>query len=172
MRRMFLPKSATLLLLLAGCGGPPPQLLPTESVTASFPARGLVDVIVIDAVNRLPLRAAVLVAPDGTTTPGAVEVNPRPGYAGGQRIGLDAGSAAVEAVGSPAAAATARDLTAPTVQSQAHLDIMISRATIAVEDPAAYRKDWAHYKIRLDYGRSPTTGESQEIAAPAPQPQA
>src|SRR5690349_39135 len=57
------------LALLAACAleeGPAP--LPTDQVRARFPPGGLIDAIEIDAVNRLPLRTAELVAPDGDTT--------------------------------------------------------------------------------------------------------
>jgi hypothetical protein len=75
------------LALVAGCAGgdvPPPQpplapLGPTAELRASFPPRGLVDTIEIDAIEPLPLRAAVLIAPDGATTPANylnVEANP------------------------------------------------------------------------------------------------
>src|SRR5262249_29378937 len=59
-----------MLVLLAGCGaesGLPP--LPSDQVRARFPPGGVVNSIEIDAVNRLPLRTAELVAPDGQATP-------------------------------------------------------------------------------------------------------
>ena len=67
-------------IFLTGCGdsGLPP--VATDQIRARFPAGGVVDVIVVDAVNRLPLRKAELVAPDGQTTPASyLNVVPSPG---------------------------------------------------------------------------------------------
>ena len=72
MRRVLLVPLAVLLPLVsvAGCeggGAPSPGPLgPTEDLHVGFPKGGLADTIAIDAIERLPLRAAVLVAPDGT----------------------------------------------------------------------------------------------------------
>src|SRR5437870_8045164 len=55
-------------ILLAACAdsGLPPV---TDQIRARFPPGGVVDVIEVDAIDRLPLRKAELVAPDGQTTP-------------------------------------------------------------------------------------------------------
>src|SRR5213079_3669810 len=62
------------LVLITGCdgGGLPPgpsgPVGATAQLRAGFPLRGLTDTIVIDAIDRLPLRAADLVAPGGAIT--------------------------------------------------------------------------------------------------------
>ena len=54
--------------------------LATDQIRVRFPAGGVVDVIEIDAVERLPLRKAELVAPDGRSTPASyLNVNSSPG---------------------------------------------------------------------------------------------
>src|ERR1700751_166048 len=68
------------LALVAACA---PEsglaLLPTDQVRARFPPGGVVNSIEIDAVNRLPLRTAELVSPDGQATPASyLHVNPSP----------------------------------------------------------------------------------------------
>src|SRR2546430_14782496 len=66
-------------ILLAACAdsGLPPV---TDQMRARFPAGGVVDGIVVDAVNRLPLRKAELVAPDGQTNPPSyLNLVPAPG---------------------------------------------------------------------------------------------
>lgn len=68
MRR--LPLILPSLFYLAGCaGGPPPTPLPGPHVTIGFPPGSVVNVIKIETVDNQPLRAAELVAPDGTVTP-------------------------------------------------------------------------------------------------------
>ena len=66
--------------LLSACGaepGIPP--LPTDQVRARFPPGGVVNSIEIDAIDRLPLRTAELVAPDGEATPASyLHVDPSP----------------------------------------------------------------------------------------------
>src|SRR5262245_24699945 len=52
----------------------------TDQVRARFPPGGVVDVIEVDALDRLPLRKAELVAPDGRATPASyLNVIPSPG---------------------------------------------------------------------------------------------
>ena len=47
---------------------------------------------------------------------------------------------------------------------------MVSVAEIPLPDPAAYRRDWQHYRIRLSFGTPPGPLENRELAAPAPLP--
>src|ERR1700751_1168728 len=75
------------LALVAACA---PEsglaLLPTDQVRARFPPGGVVNSIEIDAVDRLPLRTAELVSPDGQATPASyLHVNPSPSVAFHQR---------------------------------------------------------------------------------------
>ena len=66
--------------LLTACG-PESGLapLPTDQVRARFPPGGVANAIEVDAVDRLPLRTAELVAPDGEATPASyLHVNPSP----------------------------------------------------------------------------------------------
>ena len=77
------------LCLITGCAGggapPPGPLGPTEGLRAGFAHGGLADTIAIDAIERLPLRAAVLVAPDGTAIAASnIDVADSPRFATGQ----------------------------------------------------------------------------------------
>lgn len=181
MRRVLLLLVPSLaLLLLAGCVGgdvPPPQpplALPGETaeLRASFPPRGLVDTIEIDAIERLPLRVAVLVAPDGTTTPANyinVEANPR--LATGQWSVSHAWQDAVSSGNSAIAAATRTNVQAgAALHGEEQLLATASTADIALPDPVAYHRDWRRYRIRLIFGTPPEEVETREIAAPAPPP--
>src|SRR5438132_501258 len=87
---MSLPRSydvamLRLVLLLAaavlvGCAGSGLAPVATDQVRAHFPPGGVVDVIEVDAVDRLPLRKAELIAPDGRAIPASyLNVNPSPG---------------------------------------------------------------------------------------------
>jgi hypothetical protein len=161
-------------LLLAGCGGAGLPPLPTDRVIASFPPPSLVntgpaDVIVVDALARLPLRRAELVAPDGRTTPAnAIDVNPAPGFIAYQTPAAHPYGSAFAGFGPseellpvPAGAAS---------QTDSRLLEMHSIASIALPDPIAYGRNWRHYRIRLTFGTPPAPLESETIAAPAPPP--
>jgi hypothetical protein len=151
------------LLLVAACEGSGPAPLPVDQVTASFPPHGITDVIVIDAVNRLPLRVATLIAPDGSTIPAdGIDVNARPrsDYRLGTRTDpTHSGIGDLVQTGPPII---------PAVQSEGQLLTTISKASITLPDPVAYRRDWQRYRIRLDFGTPPGSVETQEIAAPEP----
>jgi predicted small lipoprotein YifL len=151
------------LLLLAACGGSGPAPLPVDQVTATFPPHGIANVIVIDATDRLPLRAATLIAPDGSTIPAdGIDVNARPrsNYTLGTRTDpTHSGMGDVIQTGPPPI---------PSVQSEGQLLTTISNASITLPDPVAYRRDWQQYRIRLDFGTPPGAVETQEIAAPEP----
>lgn len=161
------------LALLAGCegGAAPPSALsgPAAQLRASFPPRGLVDTIEIDAIERLPLRAAVLIAPDGTTTPATyINTDTNPRLATGQWA---AGNAWQDAItgNSALAALTQPNIPAGTApHGEQQLLAVVSTADITLPDPVAYRRDWQHYRIRLTFGTAPGEVETQEIAAPAP----
>jgi hypothetical protein len=151
------------LLLVAACGGSGPAPLPVDQVTASFPPHGITDVIVIDATDRLPLRGAMLIAPDGSTVPAdGIDVNARPRSAYGLAAAADpthGGIGDLVQTGPPPV---------PSVQSEGQLLTTISKASITLPDPVAYRRDWLHYRIRLDFGSPPGAVETQEIPAPEP----
>src|SRR5947207_16022669 len=70
--------SAVILLAACADSGPPP--LATDQIQARFPPGGVVDVIEVDAIHRLPLRKAELIAPDGQATPASYLIAvPSPG---------------------------------------------------------------------------------------------
>src|SRR6266705_912465 len=97
-------------VLVAGCDGgglPPGPAGPvgaTAQLRAGFPLRGLADTIVIDAIDRLPLRMAELVAPGGAVTPaGNIDVAASPRVATGQWAVGDPWQSALLGSGSAAA---------------------------------------------------------------------
>jgi hypothetical protein len=161
-------------LLAAGCvgGAVPPPGPPPPSAQIRVGFGGIVDTIAIDAIERLPLRAAELVAPDGTATPAStIEVDSSPRLATGQwalshtwhepltgRIGL-----------APLAWQNAQAGAA--LRSQTQLLAMVSSAEIPLQDPVVYRRDWPRYRIRLTFGTPPGEVEMREFPAPAPPPQ-
>src|ERR1700759_3421368 len=68
-----------LLLLLAACPGTGPAPLPNDQIRASFPPGGIANQIEITAIDRLPMRGAEFVSPDGHVTPAiSVTANPAP----------------------------------------------------------------------------------------------
>lgn len=156
-----------LLLLLAGCGsGPAP--LPTGRINAFFPPGGVADAIEVSAVDRLALREAALVAPDGAIT-AAQSIVAQPAPTGGSALALPstidlAGGLTAGPEDAPRFASVGSG-----VQSESRLLATLSQATIVLPDPAAYRRNWRGYRIRLRFGVPPDT-DTREIAAPEPPP--
>jgi hypothetical protein len=163
-------RAAAFLLMLAvvsACaseGGLAP--LPTDQVRARFPPGGVVNSIEIDAVDRLPLRTAELVAPDGQATPASyLHVSASPSVTFYQReidtpyegnVSGIHGSALVPGVvtGAP--------------QGDAQLLAMVSTASIPLPDEIEYRRDWRSYRIFLSFGD--LAGEVERRVLPAPEP--
>ncbi|MGH7052358.1 MAG: hypothetical protein ACREFA_00855 [Stellaceae bacterium] len=165
-----LPRRAAVcmsFLLLAACGrgGLPP--LPADRVDASFPPHSLANVIVIDALTRLPLRRAELIAPDDrTTASGPIEVNPTPAAISYQNIAGHPYGGDLAGIGQPEAVLPTASGAAP--QSESRLLEMHATAAIALPDPGAYRRNWRNYRIRLVFGIPPAPVESEIIPAPPP----
>jgi hypothetical protein len=164
------------LAFAGGCGGGGLAPLPGDQIRARFPPGGVVDVIEVDAVDRLPLRSAELLAPDGQATPAtSLDSKPAPAIVfnrdfsnipyGGSPYGSSA--TGVPSIGSgallPAGAAGAP-------QSRGDLLAITSTASIPLSDPVEYRRGWRDFRIRLRFGDPPGEAETREIAAPEPPP--
>src|SRR5262249_59040171 len=76
-------------LALSACAGgdaaPPSQAVGPE-LQIGFPKGGLADTITITVVDRLPLRAAELVGPDGSTESDWINVASAPAVRTGQSV--------------------------------------------------------------------------------------
>lgn len=160
--------SLSALALLAACSvetGLSP--LPTDQVRARFPAGGIVDAIEVDAVDRLPLRSAELIAPDGEATPASyLHVDPSPGVTFNQRF-VDS-SYLNNPIGTLAPSAPFAADIGGAPQSSAKLLAMVSTASIPLPDEVAYRRDWRGYRIFLSFGD--LSGEVERRVLPAPEP--
>ena len=166
MRRLVLLVS---FVMVAGCaaGGPPP--VATEGVSVGFPPRGLADTIAIHAVDRLPLRAASLIAPDGSATPAPdIDVNPAPSFRTSQDLGNDPYAGNVFGVGNVGGTPGPALPQGGAAVTETRVLVMVSDASIALPDPVAYRRDWRRYRIRLLFGTPPAPPETRELPAPAP----
>lgn len=156
------------LLACMDSGSQPPQ---TDLVRARFPAGGIADVIEIDAADRLPLRKAELISPDGLATPAAyLSVTPSPSITSYHQFpnGPYAGNAS--GVGNIAAGVPLSALSTGAPQQRAEVLTMISIASIPLPDPVEYRQDWRSYRIRLGFGDPPGEVEIRELVAPQPPP--
>jgi hypothetical protein len=160
--------------LLTACGSAETGLpqLPTDQVRARFPPGGVVDAIQIDAVDRLPLRSAELIAPDGEATPASyLHVDPAPSVTFYQRsfngsfAGNSFGGLGNTASGNPFPAELSG---AP--QGSAQLLAMVSTASISLPDEVAYRREWRSYRIFLSFGDLAGEVERRVLAAPEPPP--
>jgi hypothetical protein len=166
--RFVIPQLA--LAVLAGCSvesGLSP--LPTDQVRARFPAGGIVNAIEVDAVDRLPLRSAELVAPDGEATSASyLHVDAAPGVTFYQRV-IDVPYATnLIGVGSRAPGTPFPSDINGVPQGNARLLAMVSAASIPLSDEVAYRRDWRSYRIFLSFGDPP--GEIERRVLPAPEP--
>jgi hypothetical protein len=145
-----LPKFAIpALLLLAGCGeGALPPSGPLEHITAEFGA--LSDVIVIRAVDRLPLRRAELVDPDGERIPA---------------YSLDVfSSPEVE----PPAVQQALGQTPGMPYQVTNMNAMVATALIRLPDPTRYAKSWQQWRVELRLGDAGSGERDLTLPAPAP----
>jgi predicted small lipoprotein YifL len=158
------------LLLLAACGGEGPAPLPNDQVRAGFPPGGVVNQIEVSAIDRLPLRGAELVAPDGHATPAlSITANPAPTETFSQEFPSGNYSGPNFGVSSIGSNALAPGVVGAAPNTQTTLLAVISSASIQLPDPVAYRRHWQNYRIRLKFGDPPQV-ETREIAAPAPPP--
>jgi hypothetical protein len=163
-------RAATSLLAVAffaACapeGGLAP--LPFDQVHARFPPGGVVNSIEIDAINRLPLRTAELVAPDGQATPASyLHVNPSPSVAFYQRridTPFEGNISSLDNI------APVPAIVAGAPQGGAEFLTMSSTASIPVPDEIEYRRDWRSYRIFLSFGD--LAGEVERRVLPAPEP--
>jgi hypothetical protein len=164
--------SLMMLTVVTACGaetGLPP--LPTDQATARFPPGGVVDVIEVDAVNRLPLRTAELIAPDGESTPASyLHVNPSPDVTFYQRF-LSFYEGNYFAVGPLAAGEPDPVALTSAPQGRAQLLEMVSTASIPLPDEIAYRREWRSYRIFLSFGDLAGEVERRVLPAPEPPPQ-
>jgi len=169
-RLVYLPM---LLFAFAGCGGggAPPPGPPASSAQVRVGFGGLVDTIEVAAIERLPLRAAELMAPDGSATPsGPITVDSSPRFAIGQWAASNSWKDPVTGDNALAALSLRQPQTGAALRGQEQTLAMASNTQILLPDPVAYRRDWANYRIRLTFGTPPSTVETQEIPAPAPPP--
>jgi hypothetical protein len=146
------------------------QALPNDQARAYFPTGGVVNAIEVDAINRLPLRSAELVAPDGEATPASyLHVNADPSAAYYQRyfntpyVGNAVGIGGI-ASGNP----LATDVGNGAPQSSVRLLAMVSTASIPLPDDIAYRRDWRSYRIFLSFGDASAEVERKVLPAPEP----
>jgi hypothetical protein len=162
-----------LTVAIAGCDGgdAPPPGPPASTAQVRVGFGGLVDTIDVAAIERLPLRAAELVAPDGTATPsGPITVESSPRFATGQWNASNPWKDSVTGNNALAALTLRQPQAGAALQGQEQLLAMVSDAQISLPDPVAYRREWGNYRIRLTFGTPPGEVETQEIPAPAPPP--
>lgn len=170
---MRVAASLSMIALLAACGGEGGlPSLPTDQVVVRFPPGGVVNVIEVDAVDRLPLRTAELVAPDGQTTSASyLHVNPSPGLTFYQRFPDSPYGGGTFGIGSLASGVPFPADLAGAPQGDATLLAMVSTATIPLPDEIAYRREWRSYRIFLSFGDLPGEVERRVLPAPEPPPQ-
>jgi hypothetical protein len=168
---MRLPPILLTLALLAACEESPPTPPAATDLRAGFPKGGAADTIRIDAVDPLPIHAAELIAPDGTATPAKeIVATPQP-----HTTGLSGANDPFHSVLSgPGSFASAVVPSSPTYSgapvSETHLLATVSIASILLPDPVAYRHDWQHYRLRVEFGTADSTPDIRELAAPEPPP--
>jgi hypothetical protein len=157
--------------VLAACADSGLPALPGDQIQAAFPPGGVVDVIEVNAINRLPLRTAELIAPDGQATPASyLTVNPSPSVTSYQQFPNRPYPGSGFGFGSITGAAPTAPLTGAAPQQQVTLLRMVANASIPLPDPVEYQRDWRNYRIRLTFGTPPDETETRELDAPEPPP--
>jgi hypothetical protein len=143
-----------LLPLLGGCetGDATSDTLVPDTVTARFVPGGLANVIVVTAVDRMPLRSAVLVAPGGERV-------------SAYSLDVDRSPIIVEVPGEASLRSTPG---AP--HRVARMDTMLSTALIQLPDPVRYAKSWEEWRVELRLGDADTGERALTLAAPASPP--
>jgi len=150
---MRVPLGALIVALLAGCTAGSAQETPLEldTITVRFVPGGLVNVIVVTTIDRLPLRSAMLVAPDGVRLP----------------------AYSLDVVASPIIAETPADAlalaTPGAVRRVTTVATMVSTALIELPDPARYAKSWPDWQVQLRLG-DPDAGERSLMLDAPPSP--
>jgi hypothetical protein len=155
------------LALVAACA-PESGLapVPTDQVRARFPPGSVVNSIEIDAIDRLPLRTAELVAPDGQATPASyLHVSASPSVTFNQRRIDTPYEGNLFGIGNVAPVPA---VVSGAPQGDAQLLAMVSTASIPVPDEIQYRRDWRSYRIFLSFGD--LAGEVERRVLPAPEP--
>lgn len=172
MRRLMLLFLACLALGACTPGdAAPPEAAPV-GLQVGFAPGGLADTISISVLDRLPLHAAELIAPDGGITPANwIEANARPRAATGQWVANNPWEGTLAGTDAAAALTTRNAEVNAALRSQVQVLAVLSQAEIPLPDPVAYRRDWSNYRLRLSFGIPPSEIEAREIAAPAPPPQ-
>jgi hypothetical protein len=169
MRGVLSLLSAVILLAACADSGLPP--LAADQIRARFPPGGVIDVIEVDAVDRLPLRKAELVAPDGLATPATyLNVVPSPGMTLDREFATSPYAGNTFGYGNITANLVTPGGGVGAPQQWVAVLAMLSTASIPLPDPVEYRRDWRDYRIRLDFGDPPGAIETRELAAPEPPP--
>jgi hypothetical protein len=142
--------------------------LPADQVSARFPPGGVVNSIEIDAVDRLPLRTAELVSPDGQATAASyLHVNPSPSVTFYQRRIDTSFEGNMFGIGNGAPVPA---VVAGVPQGDVKFLAMVSTASIPVPDEIEYRRDWRSYRIFLSFGDLANEVERRILPAPEPPP--
>jgi hypothetical protein len=153
---MRLMIAGVVILLLADCAasgtGPadPELAAPSGEITARFQPGGLSDVVVVHAVDRLPLRSASLVGPNDARVPAYsldVATSPLVGVA----PGLDS---MMTTPGAP--------------RPRTRIGTMVSTALIQLPDPVAYGRSWQDWRVVLRFGDPGSDDRDMVLAAPRP----
>ena len=151
-------------VVLAACtdgGGAPPLPTATADLRVGFPTGGLADTITVSAVDRLPLRGAALVAPDGAAIPADwIQVNADPRVATGQWVAGNPWETSL--TGSSAAAA----LTTPNVEVNAALRSQVQLPRLGELPRAAHFRHAARRDRGKGSRRSRAAAASRGTARP------
>jgi len=160
------------LALFAACSDAESGLapLPNDQIRVRFPPGGVVAAIEVDAVDRLPLRSAELITPDGEAISASyLHVDPTPSLTFDQRsVGGTPYTGNVIGIGNIASNVPFPADLSGAPQARAQLLTMVSTASIPLSDEVAYRRDWRSYRIFLSFGD--VAGEVERRVLPAPEP--
>lgn len=171
----LLGAAALVALALAGCASDPQTPKP-PSIEARYGAGG--NIVQVTVTDRLPLRGAELVAPNGTAE-AARSINTErlarsyaaPGYGPTVGVGVGGFSGSSGRSGFGTGLGLGFPLggfgSGPATESELAAQV-VSNAFIPVADAEAYRASWRQWRVRLSLGAAGVDERVVEVEAPPP----
>src|SRR5262249_2801164 len=119
-------------------------------------------------IDRLPLRAAELVGPDGSTVKSdSINVASAPAVRTGQSV-ANLSETPLSGMSAAPVLTTTDALVNAALYGQVQLQARVSHADVALPGLVAYNRGGVNCRVRLSFGTPPAELATREVAAPEP----